>query len=293
MTPDPNPLDALRREIDEIDREMQALLSKRAEVVDRVAQSKSRDNGVNPMRPGREAILLRKRLDAATDKVPRVVVARIWREIVASFCRAQGPLTVAVCAPEKSVGYWDLARDHFGSATPMSLHKSPQLVVRAVGEGAATVGLLPFPEEDDPQPWWRYLASAGPKVPRIIARLPFCGNPGARFEDLEALAIAQLEIDESGDDVSLLVVPASDKLSRASFNGVLRDSGFGGHIVSTYEEGAGLPRLYLAEVSGFVAAGDPRIDDLVNRLDDQGDKGTHGGQVFAIGGYARPLGDEG
>lgn len=293
MTPDPEPLDALRQEIDEIDREMQALLSKRAEVVERVAQSKSRDNGVHPMRPGREAILLRKRLAAATDKVPRVVVARIWREIVASFCRAQGPLTVAVCAPEKSVGYWDLARDHFGSATPMSLHKSPQLVVRAVGEGAATVGLLPIPQEDDPQPWWRYLAGAGPEVPRIIARLPFCGNPGARFEDLGALAIAQLEIDESGDDVSLLVVPASDKLSRASFNGELRDSGFSGHIVSSYEEGDGLPRLYLVEVAGLVDAGDPRIGGLVNRLDDQSDQGNQGGQVFAIGGYARPLGDEG
>lgn len=286
MTPDPNRLDALRREIDEIDQELQALLTKRAGVVDRVAHSKSGDGSVHPMRPGREAILLRERLAAASEQVPRVVVSRIWREIIAASCRAQAPLTVAVCAPEKSVGYWDLARDHFGSATPMSLHKSPQLVVRAVGEGAATVGLLPVPQEDDTEPWWRYLAGAVAEGPRIIARLPFCGNPGARFENLEALAIARLDVDESGDDVSLLVVPASDKLSRASFNGLVQDSGFHGHIAATYEEGNELPRLYLVEVAGFVAAGDLRIADLANRLGDQG------GQVFAIGGYARPLGDE-
>jgi chorismate mutase len=285
MNPDPNPLDALRREIDEIDREIQTLLGKRADVVEQVANSKVRDGG-HPMRPGREAILLRERLAAATEKVPRIVVSRIWREIIASSCRAQGPLTIAVCAPEKSVGYWDLARDHFGSATPMSLHKSPQLVVRAVGEGAATVGLLPVPEEGDAEPWWRYMAGAGPDGPRIIARLPFCGNPGARFENLEALAVAQLDIDESGDDVSFLVVPASDKLSRASFNGRVQDAGLDGHIVGAYEEGAGLPRLYLVEVAGFVATGDPRISKLVDRLGDQG------GQVFAIGGYAKPLGDE-
>ncbi len=287
MTLDPNPLDALRREIDEIDQELQALLTKRADVVERVAHSKAGDGDVHPMRPGREAVLLRERLASASEKVPRVVVARIWREIIASSCRAQGPLTVAVCAPEKSVGYWDLARDHFGSATPMSLHKSPQLVVRAVGEGVATVGLLPVPQEDDAEPWWRYMASTLVEGPRIIARLPFCGNPGARFENLEALAIAQLDVDESGDDVSFLVVPASDKLSRGSFNGLVQDAGFNGHIAATYEEGGQAPRLYLVEVAGFVAAGDPRLADLANRLGDQG------GQVFAIGSYARPLGDEG
>lgn len=286
MTPDPNPLDALRREIDDIDRKIQSLLGDRVDVVARVAEAKSASGAAHPMRPGREAIILRERIAAAPDKLPPVVIARMWRELIAAFCRMQGPMTVAVCAPEKSVGYWDLARDHFGSATPMSLHKSPQLVVRAVGEGAATVGLLPVPQEDDPEPWWRYLTGAGGESPRIIARLPFCGNPGARFEDLGALAIAQFDADESGDDVSLLVVQASDKMSRGSFNGLVQASGFDGHIAAAYEEGGDLPRLYLVEVAGYVAAGDPRAAELVNQL------GNQGGQLFAIGGYARPLGDQ-
>ncbi len=283
MTPDPSPLGDLRREIDEIDGEIQALLTKRADVVDRVALAKSGTGAANPMRPGREAILLRRRLEAASEGMPTVVISRIWREIIAAFCRAQGPFSVAVCAPEKSVGYWDLARDHFGSATPMSLHKSPHVVVRAVGEGEVSVGLLPVPQEDDPEPWWRYLIGAGPDRPRVIARLPFCANPGARFEDLEALAVALLDYDESGDDVSLLAVPASDRMSRASFNALVREAGFDGHAIAVFDESGTEPgRFYLVQASGFIGAGDPRMRGLEERLGDQG------GEVFHIGGYATP-----
>ena len=281
MATEPSPLGALRSEIDEIDAEIQTLLTKRAGVVDRVGRAKS---GANPMRPGREAMLLRRRLEAASEKMPTVVISRIWREIIAAFCRAQGPLSVAVCAPEKSVGYWDLARDHFGSATPMSLHKSPRLVVQAVGAGEVSVGLMPVPQEDDPEPWWRHLVGAGPDRPRVIARLPFCENPEARFEDLEALAIAMLDYDASGDDVSLLAVPASDRMSRASFNALVREAGFDGRAVAAFDESGTEPgRLYLVEVSGYVEAGDPRMKGLEEKLGDQG------GEVFHIGGYAKPI----
>ena len=275
-------LDGLRRDIDRVDDDLRALLAERSALVDRISGTK-RDGLA--IRPGREASILR-RLSATGDagQVPAVVLVRVWRELMATFCRQQGPFSVAVCAPEKSVGYWDLARDHFGSATPMTLHKSPGLVLRAIAGGTAAIGLLPLPQDDDMDPWWRHLARTVAPRPQVIARLPFCENPGARFEDLEALAVAIHDIDPSSDDLSLLVVSTSDHISRASLNSLVADAGFDGRGVANYvEPEVASERLYLAEVNGLVAAADPRLGKLATKLDDEN------AQVIRVGGYARPI----
>jgi len=276
MTSDPTDLDALRREIDEIDARLLAAIAERTAVVRKVGAAKG---GGPVLRPGREAQVLR-RLLADEAGLPAPVIGRIWRELIAAYCRLQGPLEIAVCAPEKSVGYWDLARGHFGSATKMSLHKAPAVVLRAVSEDAGTVGILPMPQDGEADPWWRYMSS-GEKTPRVIGRLPFIDNPGARFEDLQAMVVGQVPFDASGDDASWLVVSTSAEISRRSLADHLKSLGLPSQALASHKEG-GAGWYHLLEVDGFVAAGDARLSDFIAKVG--GDA-----HVAVAGAYARPF----
>ncbi len=100
-------------------------------------------------------------------------VLRIWREMLAATVRIETPFAVAVFAPAETAGFWDLARDHYGSHAPMAAYRSLGEVIRAVTEGDAAVGILPMPREGDPDPWWRHLVlarrqrSAGRRPPAV------------------------------------------------------------------------------------------------------------------------------
>src|SRR5215831_3528666 len=148
-------LDALRAEIDEIDDELHRLLMRRAQVALSIGALKnSHGPEAGFMRPSREARLLRRLAAKEDGPFPKAVIIRLWREVIGAVLRLQGPFSVAVHAPEGAAGYWDLARDHFGSLTPATAHDSPQQVLHAVTAGRAVVGILPLPDGGDPQPWW-------------------------------------------------------------------------------------------------------------------------------------------
>jgi hypothetical protein len=104
------------------------------------------------------------------------MLVRIWREILAGTVAMQTDFAVAVYAPDTMQGYWDLARDHYGSHTRMTALGTPSQVLRAVTEATASVGVLPMPAEGDPEPWWPYLISADPQTPRVWPRSR--ANPG-------------------------------------------------------------------------------------------------------------------
>ncbi len=277
MTSDNTNLDALRREIDEIDLRLLKALAERTAVVRRVAEAKG---GGPVLRPGREAGVIRRLLSGAETGLPGPVVGRIWRELIAAYCRLQGPLEVAVCAPEKSVGYWDLARDHFGSGTRMTLHKSPAVTLRAVSETEGTVAILPLPQDGEDDPWWRFMTGRDGE-PRVIGRLPFVDNPGARFEDLHAMVVGRVPYDPSGDDISWLVISTNVEISRRSIGDHLKALGFKGTALASHNErGAG--DLHLFEVDGLIAADEPRLMDFAKRV---------GGNahVAVAGAFARPF----
>ncbi len=192
---------------------------------------------------------------------------------------------MAVHAPEKSVGYWDLARDHYGSCTPMSLHRNANQVIRAVIDGTATLGVLSLPQEGEPHPWWRHLIAAGPRMPRIIARLPFIENSAGRFEHLGALSIAQIDQDRTGDDVSLVAVEANAELSRGSLKQGFDAAGMPANDIAVWQDPDNRKtRLHLIEIADFVGRDDPRIGELESEMSE------HVQQVIALGGYAAPLG---
>jgi len=251
-TPD---LDYLRRQIDQIDADLHDKIVQRIALIDQVAKAKQlQGNDASPMRPNREAEVVRSLADRHQGQLQTATVIRIWRELINGATALQGPLSVAVCAPARSVGYWDLARNHFGSSVPMTLHTSPSVVLRMVDDVPGAVGLLPFPQNGEENPWWPALASQANDQagPRVVWRLPFFASPTGRFERLEALAVAKLMPEPSGQDATVVMVETDQDVSLARVVDQLGQCGFTVHPLAVHENSHGGPRLQLIELDGLI-----------------------------------------
>lgn len=274
MSGDARSLDDIRAEIDEIDAQMRELVIRRMSLISEVSAAKQR-SGSSALHPSREATIMRKLVSHYDGPPSPAFLLRIWREIINSATALQGTLTVAVCAPEKSVGYWDMARNHFGTDTPMSLHHSPLDVLRRMSEEPGTVGILPVPQEGESDPWWSGLASesSGPLRPRIIWRLPFYASERGRFENLAAFALAAIEPQPSGDDVTVVIVETDLDVSRARIVDSLQSLGIHGRMAAVLQDDVAQRRSHLLELTGFIGEDDDvwqayaeKIGDALQRI---------------------------
>lgn len=283
MSAEPS-LEDLRREIDRIDDQMHDLLMARAAIGDRIRQAKN-GSAVN-LRPGREAAILRRLVGRHRGAFPKPSVVRIWREIFAGLTRLQGPFSMAVLGDDRHHTLADLARDQFGSYTPMSVHPSARRVIEAVVRGDASVGILPLPRQDDAEPWWPHLVSDNGTAPRIVARLPFAGPANLKERDREALVISHLTPDSTDDDRTALAIDAAEPISIARLTPVLEAATLKPTFCGRWQSPQARSVLHLVEVGGFVAADDPRVDVALRAL------GVGINRTIAVGAYAVPLGAE-
>jgi chorismate mutase-like protein len=284
MPAKPPALDDLRRDIDEIDVAIHDLLMRRTEIGRQIGAVKG-DNGPY-FRPGREAQILRRLVDRHHGPLPAAVVLQIWREIIGALTALQGSLTIAACTAD-GPELQRLARNHYGLQAPITPHALPMGVLRTVIEGQATIGIMPLPNSDDPEPWWRYLARDG--APRIVARLPFAASES---REPDALAISLAEPEDSGRDRSYLILETVHERSRATLRDLLTRAGLQVIEVQTWTSERSR-RLHLIEVDGFLAPGDARLAQLVqgpsSGSDDAGGNDAGLGNVWHVGGYAVPL----
>ena len=266
-------LQSLRGEIDRIDSELHALIQQRASLVEEIRRVKARDS-ITTVRPGREADILRNLHRHHDSAFSFAAVARIWREIIAGITRMEMPdYAVAVCASGNDQGIWDLARNQFGSATPMTAFATTREVLGDVAAGRAAVGVLPCPREGDGDPWWTNInVRDGLK---ISYRLPF--TPGGGHA--EALAIGRIVPEETGADRSLIVIETRVALSRAGVTGLAERVGIKGQPIASCKAGL---HYQLLDAEGFILDDDPRIGEMA-RLNDVA-------QVTVIGNYATPIG---
>lgn len=273
-------LEDLRRRIDEIDDRLQDLLIERVKLVADVGLHKRHNRSLPAHQPAREAEIIR-RLVARGGAFPAATLVRMWRELLAATVRLQGAFAVAVYVPPEMPGYWDLARDHYGSQTAILAFRSTAQVIGAVTEDQAAAGVLPMPQEGDADPWWRHLLSANDGAPHVIARLPFGSRGNARAEGTDALAIGRGPFQASGRDRTFLATENAESISRSRIVGVLSDLGISCTFLASYEHADGGNNLI--ELDGFVSVFDPRIEIFRARL---------GGAVLRLlplGGYALPL----
>jgi chorismate mutase / prephenate dehydratase len=273
----------LRRHIDDIDDRLHELLIERAAVVAEVAARKNAggaDGDMTFYQPAREAQILRRLAARHRGPLPLASVLRMWRELLAATVGLETRFAVAVFAPPEAPGLWDLARDHYGSQTPIVAYGSTLDVIRAVGEGGASVGVLPLPQESEHDPWWRRLLALD-NAPRVVARLPFGARGNARPEGGDALVIGRSPQQQTGADRTLFVIEASPEVERNRLLRLLAATELACIFLSASDHGSATASL--VELDGVVPPGDPRLDRLRAEL------GSALCRLEPLGGYAMPL----
>ncbi len=141
-TPEPgSDLQSQRARIDAIDRELLALLNRRATVALAIGELK-RAEGSPAFRPEREAAVIEGLKSANTGPLPAAGVAPIWREIM-SACRAlETPTRVAYLGPAGT--FSELAAlGYFGSSIVRLPCANADEVFHAASAGAADFGVVP------------------------------------------------------------------------------------------------------------------------------------------------------
>lgn len=273
----------IRKTIDDIDNRVHDLLMERAELVLKIGAEK-RKNNVQVIQPDREIIMLRRLLGRHKGPLPREAVVRIWRELVGAVSLLQTGLKVAVTAPggAADILYWDMAKDYFSSVLPMVKAAKPLSVLSMVREGEATFGVLPWPADRAADAWWPYLMDDESEKPmRIVARLPLGDRTDAALPpERQALVVAKLRFDPSGDDRGFIALALPQDVSRARLAEKATAAGLNLRGVCDAAGKGSAAALYLLEIAGYCAPGDEALNALAESLG--------GGRAAVLGGYPVP-----
>lgn len=284
MTDKKKALMAVRKEIDAIDEQIQDLLIRRTKVVEKVRVIK--DGEAVKIRPSREAEMMYRLTARHHGNFPKRELVRIWREIIVATLSFEGPFSVAVMDVADEPGYGDMARDQYGSFTKMTRHSSGRAVVEAVRNQESSVGVLPWPSRDDPDPWWRYMVSGADSTPKIIARLPFVPGSNMRGSGIEAAVICPIEQEKTGRDRSLLAIETETEISARKIEDALNSAGVSAAFVQNWHDPNRLPGwTYLVETFGFVDPAGKQFPRFIDAI------GKSAQRILHVGGYGTPLGE--
>jgi chorismate mutase len=256
-------LDELRGDVDRIDRSMVELLAERLRVVREIARIKRTAAAGQPaIRPGREAVILRRLVEQAGDRFPAATLVRMWRELLAATTRAQAPLAVAACVPPGQPELWDLARDHFGTTVPIRRTASWAQGLDWVGAGEADLVVLPWPGEGPD--WWVGLPDRSGPALRVVARLPF-GPAGPQLDGTGAMVVGATAAEPSGADASLLVVATAAAVATERLLDALGLPELAPRALAGFRPAGGGTAQHLLELDGFRTLADPSLERAVGR----------------------------
>ena len=235
-------LDEVRWRIDAIDGELLALLDERAGLARAVAAAKAAagDTGFG-LRPGREALIVRKLLAAPRNAAGDALVIRIWREVMSDNLARQGPYHLSVWGGKDPTRAVELTRLRFGTAPRMQVLADPKDVL-AAAKTPWGVGVLALTQDSA---WWGRLL-AEPSL-KIFAALPCLTAWGPQA----ALAVAEVEVEPTGGDQTFWVTDSA-KGASAVIEALAAD-GVAAELVA---EAGGLK---LFSLLGFYQVGDERL----------------------------------
>lgn len=147
---DDRDLEQVRTDIDAIDQEIQALISRRADCAQRVAEIKLADvqssggdiDDVVFYRPEREAQVLRRIMERNAGPLADATIAHIFREIMSACLALERPLQVAYLGPEGTFTQAAAIR-HFGHAAICVPQGTIDTVFAQVESGECHYGVVP------------------------------------------------------------------------------------------------------------------------------------------------------
>ncbi len=253
-------LEALRAELDRLDAALHDLVMQRAEVAGQVGRLGVK--GAVPLRPGREAAIVRRLLARHAGPFPRTSLVRLWRELICGMTSVQRPLRLAVCDAGGDPGYRAATREHFGALVPLHSYPTPAQAIREVSDGHAVAAVLPVPREDESprEAWWMALLHRDDPRIHVVARLPFWSPRPEGAPQVQAFVVTAAAPDPSGADRSLLGFELALETSRSALGVDLGNTGFAsGQVILRRDQGGATA---LVDVEGLVAEDDPRLAAL-------------------------------
>lgn len=190
-------LDDIRQEIDAIDEGILALLEQRVAASERVRSVKGRAGqlSASPIRPAREAEILRRLLARRSPRLDAELVVRLWRVILTSSTLKQKP--VSVHASHDTLHDADLRAliaDQF-CATPVHGHRSERELSEHLAANPGDIAVV------KPDSAWTSTTA----LPPVIGRLPVLAAKGP-----PALLVLGRSISQPTGQDETLVVGNSD-----------------------------------------------------------------------------------
>jgi chorismate mutase len=244
LPPAGDPLAAARAEIDAIDLALLGQIARRGRAADIIAANK--DAEASPLRPAREAALLRRLLSAAPPDVDAEALIWIWRGLIGANIRRQRALDVVAAGGLDPVRHMELARLHFGPLLKVNRETDVRAALARVGPDL--VAVTPWPGASGPGMWWPALLETRFQAVAIVACLPMrAGEPEA------ALVASGVPLEPSGANDHTLVV-AFDQRFRV--DKALADAGLTGRMLARANASV------LVQIDGFLGPNDPRRDAL-------------------------------
>ena len=131
----------LRVQIDALDRELLALLNRRAQVAEQVVEVKKRE-GTPFFRPDRVAQVIEQIQKANQGPLKNEHVAAVWREIMSACLALESPVRVAYLGPAGTFSE-QAALQFFGASIEHVPCVSIDEVFRATAAGSASYGVVP------------------------------------------------------------------------------------------------------------------------------------------------------
>src|ERR1700742_3491119 len=143
MTDPKTSLADVRDRIDSIDKQIQGLISERANWAQEVAKVKGEGlSAIDYYRPEREAHVLRMVVDRNHGPLSDAEMVRLFREIMSSCLSQQQPLKIGFLGPEGTFSE-QAVRKHFGHAAYGLPLGSIEEVFQEVAAGNADFGVVP------------------------------------------------------------------------------------------------------------------------------------------------------
>ncbi len=191
-------LDDIRREIDEIDDQILDLMALRLRASEKVRGHKI-GNGtlaLSPIRPAREAVIMRRLLERGRDSVPPELLVRLWRVILTSSTLFQAAVTLHVSKKLASqTGVRLRLRDHFGPI-PVEEHRGDAQALLQVNMNSGDICAV-----ETGSAWADAFAEGGAGEARIIAVLPVLQSAALP----EILIFGHAQALATGDDQTIIV----------------------------------------------------------------------------------------
>ena len=190
-------LAALRALIDDTDLGILTLVDRRFSAVAEVRALKGKDGHASPVRPAREAEIIRRLVLTKREHVSIETLVRLWRCLISAATAMQAPVRIHIGRDVDRHGEWrDVVGMHF-AGLPIHVHADDKTVVAAVAEHPADLAVVATGGR-----WAASFITAATEKLAVIGRLPFLARGGRP----PLLVLGQAASEPSGDDETLVLV---------------------------------------------------------------------------------------